>query len=343
MATPGQKRLRPNDDVGEGGTSGAGSPGDRRGSSMDVDNPNNDANNDSTMDDNFMYGRVKIRSRHGANQVRRWPRDKILLFLKDLPADFDEQWSQNPAFTQPVEQALRDAIEGPDAMMNLNELGAEPDCARVLGNEAAGRLLEPIFGKHRQLEVSGSATRERVDRIKRHLPLVPEGNGAMDGKLATLAPDASNADWLFDLLRNASRMWLDVRFRHLRDVGRYTADGGLDSRTVRLPPTLQVRGELINGMVHGGDVRMDALMCQLDFGYARYEHATYTPFLENAFRNTYGMTSEKAVWLCKSFASHRIPGAVSVSPWWLESSAKLTRLLSHQQSMGIRTAMGLNG
>lgn len=298
MSARGLKRVRGRHDVGEGGTGGAGAPGDRNDDDIDVD----DANDDSPMDSNLMYGRFKIRNRHGASQVRGWSRDKILLFLKDLPTTFDDQWAQNPAFTQPVSQALRDAIEGPDAVMNLTELGAEQDCGRVLGNEAAGRLFEPIFGSHRQIEASGGASRERINQIQRHLPLLPGGRGVMDGKLATLAPDTSNADWLWDLLRNASRMWLDVRFRNLRDIGRYNAEGK-NAAGVRLPSTLIARAELVNAMVHGGDLRMDALMCQLDFGLARYEAPAYTTFLENLFRNTYGMTSEDGVWLCKSLDS----------------------------------------
>lgn len=254
------------------------------------------------------YDRNKILNRFGADKVKTWNRDKVILYLQNLPKTFDSQWDQNPQFTQPLLQALRDALEGPDAVVNLTELGAAAGCNRVLGNADAGRVFAAIYSNHRGLLTSNTSVKERVRKLERQRPVINdnawEEKGMWNG-FKRLCPDSDQAEWVWDLLRIASRKWMDVRFRNLRNSVRVDSNG--DQRKPADIPKEPFgnldKGNMVNTFIHGGDLRLDALMLQLGFARARYQNQMNTQYMEDLFQSLYGMSSEAGVWLCKSLVS----------------------------------------
>lgn len=279
---------------------------DDGGDGMDIDNAPVNPNDSGSQIFDSIYPRGKVWNKFGAATVKTWNRDKVILYLPNLPTTFDSQWGQNPNFTVPLFQALRDALEGPDAVVNLTGLGADRSCDRVLGNEDAGRLFATLYADHRRLYTS----RNRLNSVELGRPITNKQHSeeqALWQALNRLVPDVNhgNSRWLWDLLREASRKWMDTRFRNLRNNARLYNDG-TPRATIDLPRqpfATAARVEMINSFIHGGDLRLDALMCQLEYGTARYRDRAYNRYLEELFQSYYGMSSEVGIWLCKSCAS----------------------------------------
>lgn len=255
-------------------------------------------------------GSWNIKSVYAAQNVNDWPRDKIILYLPNLPkvTGTSLKLADHEEFTRIALGELKKAFEGPDAVMDLTALGAGSDCARVLGNEDAGKLFQALHSTHKDLLISRTSTQSMLRQVQSRLPLVKTPSrtgGRMWESLQRIAPDEDKSDWIWHLLRQASRNCMDTRFRVLRNSVRRDEDGKFYSTgipSIQAPNGIGTRVELVNAMIHGANLRLDALMCQLRFGAMRYLYNEYDSYMEDCFRMYYGMTSEVAIWLCKSFA-----------------------------------------
>lgn len=268
-------------------------------------NNNNNNNNNSTRAPGATYPRHKVWNEYGAGNARAFSRDKVILFLKELPETIDDQWEQNEAITQPLLRAFRDAIEGPEAVVNLTRLGAPPEYTRVLGNANAGQLFEALHAARQGLLTSSTSFDNKLALVKSCLPV---NQGHMLDRLRTLAPDetANSSGWLWEFLRTAVRSFMDVRVRHMNKQAAFNEDGlpwdATRRNRITEPAEMPEYVEMTNGFVHGGDIRFDALMSELGFGNARYGLG-YDNYLRALFRRMYGMTSATAIWLCKLCSS----------------------------------------
>lgn len=259
-----------------------------------------------------MTGSDKINNAYRG--VKDWDRDKIILYLKGLPEKISDPTNWN--LTRQVNQAFKDAVNGPGAVVNLNGLGAGPDCTRVLGNRDAGELFEALYTRHRNNLTSFTSFRDRLQEslreTKAHFPISENrdglGPGSMFSRLAMLVPDdPRNSGWLWDLLSQACKMWMDVRLRSLRDGAKYDDDGNaLNTGLLKVgwqPAQMGSHLGYINAFIHGADLRFDALMCSLEFGTAWHGHESFDRFLKDLYSHYYGITAENGIWLCKSFVS----------------------------------------
>lgn len=268
-------------------------------------NEDNNNNNNSTRAPGATYPRHRVWNQFGAGNAAAFSREKVVLYLKNLPEVIDDQWEQNEAITQLLLQAFRDAIEGPEAVIDLTRLGAPPSCNRVLGNADAGQLFEALHAARQGLLTSSSSFGNQLALVKQCLPV---NQGHMLDRLRTLAPDetANSSGWLWEFLRSAVRNFMDVRVRHMNKQAGYNEDGlpWDENRRNRItePDNMPEYVEMTNGFVHGGDLRFDALMSELGFGNARYGQG-YDNYLRALFRRMYGMTSATAIWLCKLCSS----------------------------------------
>lgn len=277
---------------------------------MDFDKLQINDDNNKTDIPPVTVGLWNIRNVYAAHNVNDWQRNKIILYLPNLPkvTGTSLKLEDNEEFTRIALGELKKAFEGPDAVMDLTELGAGSDCTRVLGNEDAGKLFQALHSTHKDLLTSETSTRRILLQVQSRLPLVKTPSrtgGRMWESLQRIAPDLEKSDWIWHLLRQASKNWMDTRFRVLRNSLRRDDDGKFHSTgipSIQAPSGLGSRVELVNSMIHGGNLRLDALMCQLRFGSTRYLYNDYDSYMEDCFQMYYGMTSEVAIWLCKSFA-----------------------------------------
>lgn len=309
-----RKRVRSEDDVGSGGTGGAGPPQPAFSwASVAASLPSANAPAPGPAPDpdpsrfNYMHDRTKIRNQHGRREVASWPRNNLFLFLGNLPSA-SGKWYQNQAYTAAAIQAIRDATEGPDGIMDLTSLGARGGLGRVLGNAPAGQIFEDIRERSRQVaaaSVRDSREVREIPQLYRSLPVNLRLDNAVSRNLLKVAPQGTGTVWVWDLLRQAMRTGWDIRYRALREGTLYDSDG--KRRSVipfeELPPYVAFHGDQINGMAHGGDLRLDALLCQLEYSSDRYGSPDYIAYLERMFRHLYGMDSNVAIWLCKSLPS----------------------------------------
>lgn len=310
METRGRKRLRSEDDVGTGGTGGAGPP---RGAFVAARGASAAAGDDEMIPENlvetdparfdYMHNKIQIRSKHGAPETARWSRRNLLLFLRGLP-NTNERLDRNRAYTEATLQALREADE-PEGIMNLTRLGAKTGFERVLGNAEAGRLFEAIYARSCINTAAGRNHSTQMNQVRSRLPIVPfETQTILGQNFMGLFPDGG-PDWVWTLLRSACYSGLDVRYRSLREGGQIDDEGNPGFNVVppsEFPAFVGYRAEQVNAMIHGGDLRLDALICQLEFANTRYGPMGFTDFYETLFKHVYGMSSEVALWLCKSIA-----------------------------------------
>lgn len=263
----GVKRARSPDGLGsccggernaKSGRRGRRNRGNGGGGGGNEDDNNN--NNDGARAPGATYPRHKVWNEYGAGNAKAFSRGTVVLFLENLPETIDEQWEQNEAITQPLLQAFRDAIEGPEAVVNLTRLGASPFYNRVLGNAEAGKLFETLHAARQGLLTSSSSFGNRLAQVKKFLPV---NQGRMLDRLRALAPDetADSSGWLWELLASATRSFMDVRVRHLNRQAAYHPDGVL-YETKQANPTQEEDSmpeyvEMTNGFVHGGDIRLE--------------------------------------------------------------------------------------
>lgn len=266
----------------------------------------------ATASGGVQIDRFKIRNTHGADKVKNWSRSNIILHVKGLPthANYDT-WETDALFTGPIMQAAREAIEGPDAIIDLAELGADRRLDQVLGNEDAGRLFQALYSKHRDSLTSSTSFSQRLQETQNRLPVAPvQADAPMWDRLKELAPDMAQSGWLWELLRDACKLWMDTRFRALRDHTSNTI-GANTTGYVPIPPAsiryfpdgMSPRSAMITGFIHGGDLRFDALMCHLSFGEARHQRRRFDRYMRGLYTYYYGMDAEVGIWLCKSSVS----------------------------------------
>lgn len=293
-----KKRLRSEDDVGTGGTGGAGPPASISWAGVAASLPATNENDPWRY--NYMYDRTKIKNQHGANTVASWRRNNLLLFLTNLP-NVNENWYQNPAYTEAAIQAIRDATE-PDGIMDLTSLGARDGLERVLGNAPAGQLFQAIRERSLQVAATSAKYSRELPQVYAGLPVNPRLTDRVSSNLMKLAPQGIRANWVWELLRQASRTWWDVRYRTLRESTQFNSEGQRENMVPfeELPMFVAYHADQINALIHGGDIRLDAFLCQLEYSEERYGFPDYVAYLERMFKNLYGMDSEVAVWLCKS-------------------------------------------
>lgn len=299
MAMSSKKRLRSEDDEGTGGTGGAGPPAAFTWAGVAASLP--PTNENDPLRYNYMSGRTKIKNQHGANTVASWRRNNLLLFLTNLPT-ISENWYQDPAYTAAAIQAIRDATEGPDGIMDLSSLGARDGLERVLGNAPAGQLCEAIRQRSRQVAASSAKYSRELPQVYASLPVNPRLTDRVSTNILRLAPQGIGANWVWELLRQATRTWWDVRYRALRESTLRNSQGDRENMVPyeELPLYVGYHADHINALIHGGDIRLDAFLCQLEYSDERYGSPDYVQYLERMFRHLYGMGSDVAVWLCKS-------------------------------------------
>ncbi|KAJ0116366.1 hypothetical protein J7T55_007346 [Diaporthe amygdali] len=213
--------------------------------------------------ESITVGRPLIIQRFGANAVNRWSRSKLIVFLTALPDIFPINWRNDPTYVQPLLSAFANAIEGPEAVLNLADLSGDQAYERVLGNREAGNLMATIQAHYRNLLRQPNAESQRtIDQLRSQLPLNSAAGMPIARALSRLAPDAdADTSWIFDLLREATMAFLDVRMRQLRMFSRFGADGRQQFVTP-IPATAGMRMELVNGLIHASNLRLDALLSQ---------------------------------------------------------------------------------
>lgn len=249
--------------------------------------------------ESITVGRPLIIQRFGANAVNRWSRSKLIVFLTALPDIFPINWHNDPTYVQPLLSAFANAIEGPEAVLKLADLSGDEAYERVLGNREAGNLMATIQAHYRNLLRQPNAESQRtIDQLRSQLPLNSAAGMPIARALSRLAPDAdADTSWIFDLLREATMAFLDVRMRQLRMFSRFGADGRQQFVTP-IPATAGMRMELVNGLIHASNLRLDALLCELGVGHERHQDPAYDRYSRDMFEHCYGMSSSVAIWLC---------------------------------------------
>lgn len=252
----------------------------------------------------------KIRNQHGAREARSWSRRNVLLFLRDVQfptSQAGQRLDLKQAYLDAAATALREADQ-PEGIMDLTRFGAGDGLERVLGNREAGRLFEAVYNHISMAEGTNQQFMDRVNQVSDCLPIDP--NNPQIGVSRTLRelvgpePFSDSARWAWTIMRRACRSWFDVRVRSLRESGWWLPDGSHSQHGVvpleQLATRLAIRTDQVNATIHGADVRLDAFMCQLKQAGARYGHWSWDPFVEILFQHRYGMSSEEALYLCKS-------------------------------------------
>lgn len=170
-----------------------------------------------------MRSRRTILGSHSREVVDSWPRDKVLLFIRDLPpgpsTGPDNDWLNDPAVKDPLVEAFSRAYEarqGPQALMNLTRLGADADCGRVFGNREAGNLMAAVEQEvNRQVNVRTQSLSDMIATLRSQLPVDYGAPSSMSAAVERIVPDQSKAGWISDILRMATTAFLDVHIRNM--------------------------------------------------------------------------------------------------------------------------------
>ncbi|KAG6364396.1 hypothetical protein INS49_005997 [Diaporthe citri] len=254
----------------------------------------------------------------GRNKIRRGPagkklveetiRKNVLLYLQKLT---DEE-ATNPAgnsFQGKLSSAVAGALDpvvGPEAVADLSSYGFQD--LTVFGNRGAGELMAGLLsivddgGEQRLAQMQRSLDDETDKRVQAEnalaqlqqlIPISDVGQQNLASDLEALEQPVQDAAWLYDILWNACLLWMDARLRQLRSYQRHLEVNPAE------PWGADGRARMINARMHGGNLRVDALMAALNFGYYRHHDAQYDGYIRTAFQKMYKLSIADGLWLAK--------------------------------------------
>lgn len=254
-------------------------------------------------------GRSKIRRGPGGKKlVEGTIRNNVLLYLEKLT----NEEATNPAgisFQGKLSSAVAGALDplvGPEAVADLSSYGFQD--LTVFGNKGAGELMAALLsilddgGGQRLGEIQQSLDHEKgkrqqaedaLGRLQQLIPISDVGQQNLASNLEALEKPVQDAAWLYKILWNACLLWMDARLRALRSYQRHLENNPAEPRSARS------RAQMINYRMHGGNLRVDALMAALDFGYYRHYDAQYDGWIRSSFQKMYKLTIADGLWLGK--------------------------------------------
>ncbi|KAI3399052.1 hypothetical protein diail_7852 [Diaporthe ilicicola] len=267
--------------------------------------------------DKVTIGRAKIRKGEDGKQlVNETPRKNILLFLEKLSDEEAKNYSGRN-FQSKLAAAVSgaaDPVLGPEAVIDLHNYGY--DDTIVFANKQGGQLMAALLsmlddgGEKRLAEMQNKVDEQKKkaddeeskkDKVEQTLaylqsliPLSRAGRRDLAETLESLDGPLQDAGWLYGVLWGATLQWMDVRLRQVRAYGKY-----LSGTPPKEPDFLQERIRMINGRIHGGNLRVDAIITRIKFGDHRHADANYDKFFLESFKRMYHLSKEDGYWLAK--------------------------------------------
>lgn len=254
-------------------------------------------------------GRNKIRRGPGGKKlVEQTIRNNVLLYLEKLT----NEEATNPAgvsFQGKLSSAVAGALDplvGPEAVADLSSYGFQD--LTVFGNKGAGELLAVLLsmlddggvqqlGEMQQSLDQETGLRQQAEdalaRLQQLIPLSDAGQQNLASDLEALEQPVQDAAWLYDILWNACLLWMDARLRQLRSFQRHIESNPPE------PGSADSRAKMINLRMHGGNLRVDALMAALNFGYYRHHDAQLDNYIRSSFQKMYKLSVADGLWLGK--------------------------------------------
>lgn len=275
--------------------------------------------------ENVLIGRKKIRrTAEGKKLADDAIRNNVLLFLEKLK-DEEANDPAGDAFQAKLSSAVAgalDSVVGPEALIHLSNYDIEGLPVTVFGNKEAGELLTPILnlvddgGAKRIGELQANLDnqkvqldqqkgqldkkKERIEKVEKTLaylqqliPINPAGQKGLADDLEALEP-VQDAAWLYELLWTSCLLWMDARLRQLR---MFTRMEQTNKKSTLEPGNAGSRAEMINSRVHGGNLRVDAVIGAIDFGYYRHNSASYDTYFRDCFQKMYNLSLAEGLWL----------------------------------------------
>lgn len=238
-----------------------------------------------------------LRGAEGKKIVRETIRNNVLLFLEKLKDDE----AKNPSgaqFQSKLLSAVASALDpnlGPQFYTELSDYGFEG--LELFGNKEASNLITPLLNlvdeTQKQLDTK-TEIKARVESTLAYLqtliPVSQAGQQSLAQRLEALDSDA-DAGWLYGILWNSCLQWMDARLRQMRSYGNSTKNQEQE------PPNFDIRNRMINIRVHGGDLRVDAVICQINFGDIRHNDGNYDVFFRESFKKMYNISIADGLWL----------------------------------------------
>lgn len=260
-------------------------------------------------------GRAKIRKKHGAATVDNWSHQNVLLFLRNLPPGASDDYGKG-AFQNAVDAAVAEAVDrglGPSAVMDLEKYTEDQEL--VFGNQAAGDLIGSLLGilddggaqliarLRKSVDDAGVErtlaqlkTQQAEDALAYLQGIIPlDAQNTLAHTLSNLVAPVHDAGWVYGILWDAALLWMDARLRSMRSYLRHVGSAPQE------PGSLQGRLRMVNARVHGGNLRVDALMCKIRFGLDRHEDGNYDVYIDESFKRTYEMSVDDGYWLGKQY------------------------------------------
>ncbi|KAK2604416.1 hypothetical protein N8I77_007350 [Diaporthe amygdali] len=260
-------------------------------------------------------GRSKIRRGKDGKALVDAIRNNVLLFLQNLSDEEAQNYSQKK-FESTLSSAVAGALDpgvGPEAVVDLREHGY--DNTILYANKQGGQLMasllnliddnaEGLLAKMRQNLDVEKARADKVEQTLAYLqgliPISPAGQSHLSMDIEALEEPGANSGWMYGVLWAAVMQWMDARLRQMRMYGQATGRGPKE------PPSLDERTKMINTRVHGGDLRVDAIICMISFGDHRHADPHYQGFFKDAFVEMYQLKVDDGYWLdqYKPYAAH---------------------------------------
>lgn len=101
-----------------------------------------------------------------------------------------------------------------------------------------------------------------------------------------------DAAWLYGILWTSCLQWMDTRLRQMRAY----AISKLNTQAL-MPDSLEERARMFNIRVHGGDLRVDAIISQIKYGDIRHNDSAYDVFFQDVFKKMYYLSLDDGLWL----------------------------------------------
>lgn len=251
-------------------------------------------------------GRSKIRRGKDGKALVDAIRNNVLLFLQNLSDEEAQNYSQKK-FESTLSSAVAGALDpgvGPEAVVDLREHGY--DNTILYANKQGGQLMasllsliddnaEGLLAKMRQNLDDQKSRADQVEQTLGYLqgliPISPAGQSHLSMDIEALEEPGANYGWMYGVLWGAVMQWMDARLRQMRMYGQATGRGPKE------PPSLDERTKMINTRVHGGDLRVDAIICMISFGDHRHADPHYQRFFKDAFVEMYQLRVDDGYWL----------------------------------------------